>query len=109
MRKRITLDPISKNAKWVVGGLALLVLLAGAAWLVTRMEPFGGDPGSWQSPQFKEGRFENTPPQDTRLGLFETIENYWKGTERTPKGEIPIERVEFPSRSEDIIRPGLRA
>lgn len=61
-----------------------------------------------KSPQFIGGRFENTPPQSTELGLIKTLKRYSEGQIREPTFEIPVQKLT----PEDLPvppPPGLRA
>lgn len=57
-----------------------------------------------QSPQYKDGHFENTPPQQGS-SLMTSLKEYFGDQVRTPPGPFPIEKPVFSSKPEE----GLRA
>lgn len=92
----------------------LLAALAALTFFVFRMESFGG----WfegerltrmqRSPQYKGTRFENTPPQDPDMHLWESLKKYSEGQLREPRFTIAVVQRS----SEDFkpqAEPGLRA
>jgi L-ascorbate metabolism protein UlaG (beta-lactamase superfamily) len=72
------------------------VILALAAFLVFRLPSFGGRfegarrERMRRSPQFIDGRFQNTPPQNTDSSLLKTYRLYRQGQIRTPPFDVPV-------------------
>ena len=94
--------------------LALFVLLALAAWLVFRLPGFGGTPEGArmermrQSPQFHNGRFENTPPYVSNMSVLGELQAYMGEQQREPGFALPV----LPMAASDLAAmplPGLRA
>jgi L-ascorbate metabolism protein UlaG (beta-lactamase superfamily) len=75
---------------------ALAIVVAIVAYAVFQLPQFGGRfegarlERMRSSPQFIEGRFENTPPQNTDMALRETWRLYRQGQIREPQFEIPV-------------------
>ena len=84
---------MKKLAK-ILLGIAAVVALAGYG--VFQLPAFGGDVEGprrervLRSPQFIDGRFQNTPPQDTDNAILETLRLYRQGQIREPQFEIPV-------------------
>jgi len=102
---------MKKLLKILLGGA---VFLAVAGYAVLQLPAFGGRfdgarlERMQRSPQFIDGRFQNTPPQDTDDAIWETLRLYRQGQIREPQFEIPV--VPLPPAS--LRRPaagGLRA
>ena len=93
----------------VVGGV-----LAALVWAVFQRPAFGGRASGARlerlqaSPQFKVGRFENTPPQDTDTAWLETLRLYRQGFVRTPTFAIPVLPIAA-ARLATTAPPGVRA
>jgi L-ascorbate metabolism protein UlaG (beta-lactamase superfamily) len=90
----------------------VVVVLAIAVVVVFQLPQFGGRftgqrlERMRRSPQWKNGRFENTPPQDTDSSLIKTIRLYREGQVREPQFTIPV----IPVTSLNApAAPGLRA
>ena len=99
----------------VVVVLALLVLaLLAATWGVLRLPAFGG---TWegarlarmqQSPQFTNGRFENTSPYVSKLSVLRELHDFLGDEVREPAFEVPVLKMS----ADDLARPvasGLRS
>jgi L-ascorbate metabolism protein UlaG (beta-lactamase superfamily) len=92
--------------------LIAAAVLAIAVWVVFQLPQFGGRfegerlARMRRSPQFRNGRFENTPPQDTDSSIIKTIELYRQGQIREPRFTIPVLPV---TSLNDAAAPGLRA
>lgn len=93
---------------------ALAVLLALAAWLVFQLPSFGGDfdgarPARIrQSPQFINGRFENTPPYVSNMSILGELKAYLGDQVREPTFEIPVVKMSANELARPVA-PGLRA
>jgi len=97
----------------VVLALLVLVLMA-AIWGVLRLPAFGG---TWegarlarmqQSPQFHNGRFENTPPYVSNMSLQRELHDFLGDEVREPTFEVPVVNMS----ADDLARPvaaGLRS
>lgn len=89
------------------------VLLAVLLWLALRLPGFGGDAQDarlarmQQAPQFVQGRFENQPPYQPDLALFENIRLYSQGQVREPPFDIPVLPL-APGLLGNAPAPGLR-
>jgi L-ascorbate metabolism protein UlaG (beta-lactamase superfamily) len=98
----------------VLALLALTAILLPAAYLILQQPPFGGRfegtrlQRMRQSPEYKDGRFENTPPQKKDLALIRTLQNYAGGQQREPGFEIPVMKLDR-AMLEKPAEPGLRA
>jgi L-ascorbate metabolism protein UlaG (beta-lactamase superfamily) len=98
----------------VLALLAIAALLAGIAWAALQLPTFGGPANAAvqermrASPQFRAGRFENTPPYVSNLSLWGELKSYLGDEVREPPFEIPVQRIgarELPR----PVPPGLRA
>jgi len=82
-----------KFAKILVGIVALFAL---AGYATFQLPAFGGRFDDQRlermrnSPEFIEGRFQNTPPQKTGGSLWETVRLYRQGQIREPQFDIPV-------------------
>ncbi|HEX6100617.1 MAG TPA: MBL fold metallo-hydrolase [Thermoanaerobaculia bacterium] len=104
----------SRLKKVLVILAAIGAVLAVATWLTFQMPAFGGKfegkrlERMQRSPQFRNGRFENTPPQETDSSLVKTYRLYSQGQVREPRFAIPVVDLEG-----GLLRtrpaPGLRA
>jgi L-ascorbate metabolism protein UlaG (beta-lactamase superfamily) len=80
-------------AKILLGSVAFIAL---AGYGVFQLPAFGGSVDGprlermRRSPQFIDGRFQNTPPQDTDNAIWETIRLYRQGQVREPPFAIPV-------------------
>jgi L-ascorbate metabolism protein UlaG (beta-lactamase superfamily) len=94
--------------------LGVIVALAVVAALTLQLPAFGGRVAgvrlerARRSPQFIDGRFENTPRQSTDGSLTKMIRLYSQGQKREPQFEIPVVTVD-PRTLQSPPRPGLRA
>ena len=97
----------------VVLALLVLVLLA-ATWGVLRLPAFGG---TWegarlarmqQSPQFHNGRFENTPPYVSNMSLLRELHDFLGDEVREPTFEIPVLKMSADDLARPVV-PGLRS
>ena len=102
---------MKKFAKILFGTVALFVL---AGYGIFQVPAFGGRFAGERlermrrSPEFIDGRFQNTPPQKTDNAFWETLRLYRQGQIREPQFEIPV----IPLSSEALrapAAPGLRA
>lgn len=98
----------------LMGTTGLLVAGGGLGFWIFRLPTFGGNftgarlERMQASPEWKQGRFENTPPQDTPLALMQNLREYFGGQKRSPEFPIPVQFM----RAEDFTAPpalGLRA
>ncbi|HSW14972.1 MAG TPA: MBL fold metallo-hydrolase [Solimonas sp.] len=94
--------------------LAVSVLLGVIALAVFRLPVFGGDFDGERlqrmqaSPQYRDGRFDNTPVSPGGLNLVETTRHYLGGQQREPGFGIPV--IPLPPESlKARPAPGLRA
>ena len=84
---------VKKFAKVLVGVLAVLAL---AGFGIFQLPVFGGRFADerlermHRSPEFIDGRFQNTPPQKTDSLFWETVRLYRQGQIREPQFEIPV-------------------
>ena len=84
---------MKRFAKILVGILAFFAL---AGYGVFQLPAFGGRFAGERlermrhSPEFIDGRFQNTPPQKTDGAFWETIRLYRQGQIREPQFEIPV-------------------
>jgi L-ascorbate metabolism protein UlaG (beta-lactamase superfamily) len=84
---------VKKLAKYVLGIVAFLAL---TSYGVFQLPAFGGRfdgqrlERMQRSPEFIEGRFQNTPPQKTDGSFWETIRLYRQGQIREPPFQIPV-------------------
>jgi hypothetical protein len=75
-------------------GIVVFFVLAGYA--TYQLPAFGGRfegqrlARMQRSPEFIDGRFQNTPPQKTDGAFWETIRLYRQGQVREPQFEIPV-------------------
>jgi L-ascorbate metabolism protein UlaG (beta-lactamase superfamily) len=102
---------LKKLAKILLGIVAILAL---AGFGVFQLPAFGGRfdgerlERMHESPEFIDGRFQNTPPQKTDNSLRETWRLYRQGQIREPQFAIPV--IALPP---EVLRapasPGLRA
>jgi L-ascorbate metabolism protein UlaG (beta-lactamase superfamily) len=87
-----------KKAGIILAGI--IALIAVTTYFVFQLPQFGGTlPGQHlerlqQSPQFINGRFENTPPENTDLSLFNNFKLYSQGQIREPQFTIPVVQLE---------------
>jgi L-ascorbate metabolism protein UlaG (beta-lactamase superfamily) len=94
--------------------LAIVLVLVVAAFAVFRLPAFGGGfdgarlERMQRSPEFIEGRFQNTPPQKTDGSFWESVRLYRQGQIREPQFEIPVIAV-APESLRAPPSPGLRA
>jgi L-ascorbate metabolism protein UlaG (beta-lactamase superfamily) len=105
---------MSRFKKLVVALLALVSLLAVAAWGVFKLPSFGGDfdgerlQRMRQSKQFINGRFENTPPYISNMSVLGELKAYLGEQVREPTFAVPVVQM----RAEELAMPaaaGLRA
>ncbi len=105
---------MSRWLKLLVGLLFLAGAVGMAVALVFSLPTFGGDfegarlERMRQSPEFIEGRFDNTPPYKNELALIRNIQDYLGGQIRAPQFEIPVIPLE-PGSLLLQPRPGIRA
>ncbi len=100
----------------LIAKLALLViaLLTLATWLVFRLPGFGGVAEGARlarmqaSPQWHQGRFENTPPYVSDMSLKRELQDWMGDQVRTPPLVVPVVKMS----ADDLAKPaapGLRA
>lgn len=76
--------------------LGILVVLALAIYGTLQLPAFGGRFAGerlermQKSPEFIEGRFQNTPPQNPDGAFWETVRLYRQGQIREPQFEVPV-------------------
>lgn len=76
--------------------LFLVVSLVAAAVLVLQLPVFGAAiegerlQRMQHSPQYVDGRFENTPPYHAQLALLQNLRDYFGGQQREPGVVIPV-------------------
>jgi L-ascorbate metabolism protein UlaG (beta-lactamase superfamily) len=93
---------------------ALCIVLAVTAGLVFQLPAFGGRfrgerlARMQRSPAFIDGRFQNTPPQNTDSSLLKTWRLYRQGQVREPGFAIPVVDI-APASLKATPAPGLRA
>lgn len=94
--------------------LALALLLGLVTWLVFQLPVFGGVPEGArlermrQSPQFRNGRFENTPPYVSSMSPTRELKAWMADEVREPTFQVPV----LPIAANDLAAPaapGLRA
>ena len=84
---------MKKFAKILFGTVALFVL---AGYGIFQLPAFGGRFAGERlermrrSPEFIDGRFQNTPPQKTDNAFWQTLRLYRQGQIREPQFEIPV-------------------
>jgi hypothetical protein len=84
---------VKKFARILAAALAFFAL---AGYGVFQLPAFGGRSAGERlermhhSPEFIEGRFQNTPPQKTDGAFWETVRLYRQGQIREPQFEIPV-------------------
>ncbi len=87
---------MSRRSKVLLVVVAMAALLGLAALQVLSLPVFGGPfdgerlARMRQSPQYVEGRFENTPPYQAELALLQNIRDYAGGQQRQPGLAIPV-------------------
>jgi L-ascorbate metabolism protein UlaG (beta-lactamase superfamily) len=102
---------VKKFARILLGLIAFLVL---AGYGIFQLPAFGGRFDGQRlermrrSPEFIDGRFQNTPPQKTDGAFWETIKLYRQGQVREPQFEIPVIPLS-PAALRAPPAPGLRA
>ena len=102
---------MKKPAKIALGIVAVIAI---AGYGVYQLPEFGGDfegarlERMQRSPQFIDGRFRNTPPQNTDAAILETLRLYSQGQVREPAFEIPVLPL-APEALRAAASPGLRA
>ncbi len=90
------------------------VVLAAVTVAVFQLPAFGGRPDAARlarmtaSLQYVDGRFENTPPQNTERALLRTLRLYRQGNVRQPTFAIPVVPLP-PEQLRTPPVPGLRA
>jgi L-ascorbate metabolism protein UlaG (beta-lactamase superfamily) len=101
-----------KTILWVLFGAAAMLALIGA--VTFQLPAFGGSAKGARlermhgSPQFIEGRFENTPRQDTDGSLVRLYKLYAQGQVREPRFAIPVMAPDSGA-LQTPPRPGMRA
>jgi L-ascorbate metabolism protein UlaG (beta-lactamase superfamily) len=109
-----TIVPMTRLKLWLIWTAAAIAVIVVAAFLVFQLPAFGGKfegarlERMRSSPQFIDGRFQNTPPQKTGLAIFENLRLYSQGQEREPQLEIPVVGLE-PAALRAPPSPDLRA
>ena len=94
--------------------LILAAVLAVAVVAIFQTPPFGGRASGARlqrmqaSAAFVNGRFENTPPQQTDQSILRNLQLYRQGFVRSPSFEIPVVPLARAS-LEAALAPGLRA
>jgi L-ascorbate metabolism protein UlaG (beta-lactamase superfamily) len=102
---------VKKFAKISIGVLAVLAL---AGFGIFQLPDFGGRFAGerlermHRSPEFIDGRFQNTPPQKADGAFWETVRLYRQGQIREPQFEIPVIAL-APSTLSAPAASGLRA
>mgnify|MGYP001015590198 FL=1 len=93
--------------------ITLVALLGGAVWLVFKLPAFGGEfegerlARMRQSPQFINGRFENTPAYVSDMSILGELKAYLGEQMREPTFAVPVVSMS----GDDLTRsaaPGLR-
>lgn len=104
-----------KRLKKISVAIALLALvLTLATWWVFQLPSFGGTADGARlermrrSPQFHNGRFENTPPYISNMSLTRELHDYMGGQVREPQFEVPVLKMSADDLAKPIA-PGLRA
>jgi L-ascorbate metabolism protein UlaG (beta-lactamase superfamily) len=94
--------------------VTLVVVLAGAVWIILGLPAFGAVADGTRlqrmqkSPQFQNGRFENTPPYLSNFSIMREVQDYLGTQAREPSFEVPV----LPMSADLLtapIAPGLRA
>ena len=104
----------SRLKKVLVILAAVAAVIVVATWITFRMPAFGGKFEGQRlarmqaSPQYREGRFENTPPQDTDSSPVRTYKLYSQGQVREPQFPIPVVALDAAALRTPP-GPGLRA
>ncbi len=76
--------------------LTVAVIIGVAVVLVLQLPTFGGEFSGerlermQRSPQYVDGKFENTPPYEASLDLWQNIQDYSGGQVREPAFAIPV-------------------
>jgi hypothetical protein len=102
---------LRKATRIALGTIALLAVVVS---LTFQLPPFGGRfrgarlECMRQSPQYIDGRFENTPRQDTDGNPIRMLRLYRQGQVREPRFEIPVMPMN-PGTFQSPPREGLRA
>lgn len=100
--------------KRIQGLLLVVVALGVATWLVLQLPSFGGVAQGARlarmqaSPQWHNGRFENTPPYISDMSILRELHDLMGDEVRAPTFEVPVQKM----RTEDLAlpaAPGLRA
>ena len=87
---------MSRTVKVLFVLLVIAAMLATSVVLVLQLPTFGGEISGerlarmQQSPQWHDGRFENTPPYRSRLDLWQNLRDYMGGQQREPEFAIPV-------------------
>ena len=101
-----------KKAFTILAGL--VAVIAVTVCFVFQLPEFGGKfkgerlDRMRHSPEFIDGRFQNTPPQHTDSSLLKTYRLYQQGQIRKPQFEIPVIKL-APSSLEAPASKGLKA
>jgi L-ascorbate metabolism protein UlaG (beta-lactamase superfamily) len=94
--------------------LLVAVALAIATWVVFQLPSFGGTADGArlermrQSPQFHNGRFENTPPYVSNMSLRRELHDYLGDQVREPRFEVPVQKMAADDLAKPVA-PGLRS
>ena len=102
---------MKKFAKILLG---IVVILGLAGYGTFQLPAFGGRfdgarlERMHRSPEFIEGRFQNTPPQKTDGAFWDTVKLYRQGQIREPQFEVPVIAVS-PQSLREPASQGLRA
>ena len=102
---------MKKFAKILLGVVVVLVI---AGYGIFQLPAFGGRFAGLRlermqrSPEWIDGRFQNTPPQKTDGSFWETVRLYRQGQIREPQFEIPVIALP-PEALRTPASPGLRA
>ncbi|MDR7307630.1 MBL fold metallo-hydrolase [Rhodoferax saidenbachensis] len=100
--------------KRIKGLLLVVVALGVTTWLVLQLPSFGGMAQGARlarmqtSPQWHNGRFENTPPYVSDMSILLELHDLMGDEVRAPTFEVPVQKM----RTEDLAlpaAPGLRA
>lgn len=101
-----------KKAPTILAGLVAVITVA--VYFIFQLPEFGGQfrgerlVRMHRSPEFIDGRFQNTPPQHTDPSLLKTYRLYRQGQIRKPQFEIPVIKL-APSSMEAPASKGLKA
>ncbi|WP_407933209.1 MBL fold metallo-hydrolase [Bdellovibrio reynosensis] len=93
--------------------VGLILLLAVTAFFIFRMPAFGGSfegrrlERMKSSPEYQDGRFENSPKQNTDNSLIKNFKLYRQGFVREPEFEIPVNKI-HPNSLQKAAAPGFR-